>query len=275
MNQLSLLSEKNTSISELSDLSVKQISHTFNPAVITAYNNLTRYRFNFTEDYLLIYGIKKNTLFLLNPEFGYFQVAADVCENTSKPIVVLSEVKTEFLSKKITEIEYDLKTLFDSNDKQIRRGVRLAQNRDIQIKDTDNLETNLTLFDKWKEYKLNDPKVFRISFTPDRYRRTYLLKELGFHIFEKIVYVKEKPYAVINFAINRDRAYELSFVSLFFDPELKLMNDLNDCIIIYCMHQMYLHHGIKYVNLGTDAGIKGLRFFKRQFHYNPVYVYKN
>lgn len=269
MNQSSLFLE-NPSIDDVCRLYPKQISHTFNPAVITAYNNLLRYEFELTDNYLLVHGIRKDTLFLLNESFDYSQI------KFRKEPVIYSELKTDTLKKKITEIEYNLDEMFTGQvDKQVRRGVNLRERPDIEVKNVDSVDICMSVFEKWKEYKLNDPSVFRISFTPDRYKRTYLLKELGFNILEKIIYVKGRPYAIINFSIGYKRAYELSFVSLFFEKDLKIINDLNDCIIISCMYELYTNHGVRHINLGTDAGIKGLKFFKRQFAYQPVYVYKN
>jgi hypothetical protein len=54
-----------------------------------------------------------------------------------------------------------------------------------------------------------------------------------------------------------------------------LINDQNDCIIINCLYDLYSNHGIKYVNLGTDAGIKGLKFFKRKIPHFEKIVYSH
>ena len=38
------------------------------------------------------------------------------------------------------------------------------------------------LYQEWQEHKMNDPKGFRIAFTPKRYLRSFQLKEKGFAI---------------------------------------------------------------------------------------------
>ena len=111
-----------------------------------------------------------------------------------------------------------------------------------------------------------------MSFNPARYYRSYELLDYGFQIYQKIVMIKQVPYALINFALQGEYAYELSFLSLYKNTDLKLINDQNDCIIINCLCDLH-RHGIKYVNLGTSAGIKGLAFFKRKLPHFEQIVY--
>ena len=116
--------------------------------------------------------------------------------------------------------------------------------------------------------------MHRISFNPARYLRSFKLKEHGYNIYQKVVYIHGNPYGLISFALDPPYAYEMAFISLYTDPALKLINDQNDCIIVWCLYDLYTNHGVSTVNLGTSAGIKGLRFFKqkRPFFYREVYA---
>ena len=139
--------------------------------------------------------------------------------------------------------------------------------------DASKLYDMVEIFNTWKEYKQNDKKVFQIAFNPNRYIRTYSLKSRELDIYEKIVYVKSIPYAVINFSKKGDRAFELSFVSKFFNKEIRFINDLNECIFINCLYDLYNNYGIKKVRPGRDGGIKGLKFFKNQFKGKDNLIY--
>ena len=130
------------------------------------------------------------------------------------------------------------------------------------------------LFEKWKEAKILSPKTFRMAFSPNRYFRSCGLGDSGFNVYQKLVKINGEPYAVINFSLEGDYAFEMTFFSLYFDKTKKIINDQNDCIFISCLYDLYTN-GIKIVNSGPANGMKGLSFFKHKLPYTKKIVYTN
>ena len=238
--------------------------HQFNPAVIYAYFNLDEYETLITPEYLRVERRKDNKVFLLNNFVEADQVPID------KDATVYSKIKLEG-SKSVKEFIYSLKSIFEKPDKQVRRGIKIGER--VQFDNNFTQEELDTVFDGWNEMKRSDPKVYQILFDDKRYRRCFALKEKGFDIYQKLIRVNGKPYGAIAFALGKDVAFELAFVSLYKDKEMKIINDLNECIIINCFYDLYKNYCIKYVNPGQDAGIKGLKIFKNKFTSTPVQFY--
>lgn len=241
-------------------------SHAFNLGIIYCYNNLWKYKHRRTDDYLIVHQLKKDNIFLFNAEYDYTKISE------RNAYTVYCSQKLEH-SKIIKETCYDLTQLFTSSTKAVRRGITLKNRNNIFISDKELTENDrMSIFNSWKEWK--NERVFRITFNPERYSRSYHLKDIKqVNYYERIVYVNFKPYAVINFSLENDIAFEISFVSKFFDKELRFINDLNECILINCFHDLYQNYGIKTVNVGPDGGLTNLKKFKDQFphFYNPIY----
>lgn len=244
---------KGSTLAEFAKLEYKSKSHTFNKAVVASYYNVAKYGYKL-RDY---------------SSFSIKQTRREVHFHfTDYPVESCSSVKWLHLSehaifpKKTREVCYDLEKLFSERSTAIKRGIKFIGRKEIKIEDYKKDLRLIVLYDRWKKAKEDNPKTFLMAFNPARYLRTYDLQEAGFNIYQKIVLVNNSPYAVINFSIDGDYAYELSFLSLFNDKSVKIINDQNDCIIIHCLYDLWKNYKIKYVNLGTAAGIKGLKFFK-------------
>lgn len=247
-------------------------SHNFNPGVVIAYSNLFKYPFYLTEDFLFVEMRMQNRLFLFNKDFDFSSYITD-----SKKTVIYCENRLDKLKKINKEVVYDLEKIFSLNDKNIRRGKNIVKRAEVKIRTSSKSKEDYNIiqeiFSEWVSKKNADVKVFKMTFSPMRYYRTYILKEKIPNIYEKIIYVRNISYAVINFHLNGDTAYELSFCSKFYDKELNFLNDLNESLFVGILYDLYLNFGIKKVNVGTEAGIKGLRIFKRKlpFDYNIYY----
>lgn len=252
---------------EILDFDYEYSSHTFNRAVITAYNNLFKYPFKITKDYIQVFQSKRDTIFVLNPEYNLKQI---VCKK--KPLFLCETEIEGVTKKKVKEEYYDLRELFLNPNKQIRRGMKERDN--ITFVEPISFISNEIYFD-WEKHKINDPKVYRIAFNPRRYWRCSFLKEAGFNIYEKLVLVNEQPYGVIIFSLQGDKAYELSFISRYFDKGLRIINDLNEIIIIRCFYDLWKNYQIKTVNVGVNIGNKGLSFFKKQFKGQELIIYSS
>ena len=55
---------------------------------------------------------------------------------------------------------------------------------------------------------------------------------------------------------------------------MKIINDLNECILIHYFWKFW-KLGIKEVNVGQTAGIKGLKIFKDKLQHNYQIIYSN
>lgn len=253
-------------LTSFSKLKYESTSHTFNKAVIAAYYNVKKYGFTETVDHIRIDQNRRSVFFLTKQ-------TSLVDMNTDKSCVLMSEHAV--FKKKTKEVCYDLEKLFSERSTAINRGLKFSDRADVEINDYKQDVRLDLIYNAWKKTKEEDPKTFLMTFNPARYYRSYELADHGFDIYQKIILVKKHPYAVINFALQGEYAFELSFLSLFRDPELKLINDQNDCIIVNCLYDLYKLHGVKYVNLGTDAGIKGLKFFKHKLPSFEKIVYSS
>lgn len=265
-----------TELKKLFELDYKTESHTFSKGVIAAYYNLLEYPGRVEKDWIQVKRRKGNVYFLLRPDI------IPTGETLSmKKDIFYSQVRTRSTPVKTKEVVYDLEELFNnkkctnSSDvlKQLRRGVTLGDRKDISIINSTSLEVE-DLYNEWSEHKMNDPKVFRIAFTPKRYLRSFQLKEKGFKIFEQEIFVKNKLYGAICYEVQGDIAFELAFISRYWDKELKLINDQNECILINSFYELY-QKGVKKINVGTSAGIKGLKLFKNKLPNYEHFIYSN
>ena len=261
-------------LKQLAKLNYQSTSHTFNKAVIAAYANVEKYGFTF--DYnahgagnLIVEQRQRRLVFHL-----YAADNLDLPISRKKTLIF-----TEFERPKTTKVKevcYNLDDLFQNPSKEIKRGIRFAERPQVKIIDYDVPDSTLSqIYNGWNETKLSDGKLFRISFNPRRYYRSYGLKKFGFNIYQKLIVVNNLPYGLINFSLDSNRAFELSFLSLFKDKARRVVNDQNECIIIHCLKDLYDNYGIKSVNLGTAASIKGLAAFKKQFPFIEQIVYSS
>lgn len=88
-------------------------SHQFNPAVISSYYNLEKYKHDISNNYIKINQTQRNVLFLLNNQYNYKHLI-------NRKTIVYSENNNEGFVKS-TEIIYNLPELFIAPNKQIRR----------------------------------------------------------------------------------------------------------------------------------------------------------
>lgn len=250
-------------VEKLRDLDYKTNSHTFSKGVIAAYYNGLEYPMIVTKDVISIKRKKDKVLFILNENL----VPVNVEE------LIYTKVKTPYQKIKTKEVVYDIKKIFTNKDKQTRRGITLTNRKEIVLRETTSEEIE-QLYKEWAEHKMNDPKVFRISFTPKRYIRSFKLKEKGFKVIHIPYYVKGELYGVLAYEIQDDIAFELAFISRYWRDDLKIINDLNECILINSFYELY-KQGINKVNVGPTAGIKGLKVFKAKLPSEEVIIYSN
>src|SRR5436853_3015105 len=177
------------------------VSHAFNQAVVASYGHIQRYGFEETDDYILIPQSRRN-LVLLKKKCSF---------SSTNRSLILSEGRIENASK-VKEVCYDLRRILESPSAEVRRGIRFHERKGVCIDDYNDGPSLDLIYHSWKATKEGDGKTFRIAFNPARYRRSYELKNLGYNIYQKVVFIREHPYALINFALHEEHAYELSFL---------------------------------------------------------------
>ena len=194
-------------LEELRDFKYESVSHTFNRAIIAAYNNVRKNGIVLNDDFISVKQQQRTSIFQLNEKAAITQFPPR------------TDIYTEFpfsSAKKTTEVCYDLKTYFSSPEKETRRLIRFKEREEVEFRDVFEVDECMPIYDAWVEAKKADPKVFQINFNPDRYKRSYELKSKGFNIYQKMILTNGSPYAIINFSIEGNRAYEISFCSKYY-----------------------------------------------------------
>jgi hypothetical protein len=184
--------------------------------------------------------------------------------------------KTKWKVTKQQDYLYDMKQIFENPIYEVRRGIKLTERKEISIIDIpkqEKIPIPQMLVQEWETHKKADPKVYQMLFDAKRYLRCFDLKEQGFNIYQKLILVDNQPYGIICFSIENNIAFELAFVSLYWKKELKIINDLNECILLNCFYDLYKNYGIEKINPGTDAGIKGLKILKSKFPAEKLVYY--
>lgn len=256
-------------IEKLRDLDYKTESHTFSKGVIAAYYNGLEYPLEVTDRYIKVKRRKESVWFCI----GDIYLALHQKDINPKDIFY-STVKTELTKIKTKEVVYDLKKIFTTPSKQVRRGITLTDRKEIVLREPAMSEIE-ELYQEWQEHKMNDPKVFRIAFTPKRYLRSFQLKEKGFHTEHFGYYVNGELYGALVYETNEDQAFELAFISRYWRKDLKLCNDLNELILIHSFYGLHTGYAIQKINVGPTAGIKGLKVFKAKLPSEELIIYSN
>lgn len=267
-------------LEKLRDLDYKTESHTFSKGVIAAYYNGMEYPMIVNKDYVSVKR-RRDTVFFLHEAERYQKIYTNLFDIHRQPPKTLFEVdlekdtiyspiKTSFTKKKTKEVVYDLDQIFTNPSKQVRRGINLLNREEVQLVYVSTLNENISkLYEDWSKHKMNDPKVFHISFTPKRYLRSFTL---NWHTIQKMeYYVDGELYGALAYDVQGDIAFELAFISRFWQ---KKINDLNELILINSFYQLW-KQGIKRVNVGLTAGIKGLKVFKDKLPHSFVEIYSN
>ncbi len=253
-------------LEKLRDLDYKTESHTFSKGVIAAYYNGMEYPMEVRNDYIRVSRKKGDVVFCM-PHCPTFRADKDT---------IYSLVKSDYTKVKTKEVVYDFDRIFANPTKQVRRAITLRERKEIggrgiMLQDKESIQN---LYNEWYLQKLADPKVFRIAFTPKRYKRCFELAVKGFNIWDQAYFVNGELYAAICYEVQGDIAFELAYISRFWDKKLKLTNDLNELILTDSFYQLY-QKGVKKVNVGTTAGIRGLKTFKSKLPFTENVIYSN
>lgn len=240
--------------------------HDLSLGALFAYHQLQNKQHEVYEDIVVIRGAKSDTFFL----YGKNRFVEELIE---RPATIISASPTNFPNtKKQKEIMYDLNKIFHHTGNKkyhsLSKPLQILNRSDLGITIKD-IDTDLNaaeqgdlrlLHDKWVKYKLSLPNVHRISFPTARYRRT--LDSFPIPMYRKAIYIKGQLYGFIVFSLQNKVAFELSFVTLYFEEQFKILNGLNQYLFSYFLIDLYTNHNIKFCNSGFVLN-KNLGVFKK------------
>jgi len=192
-------------------------------------------------------------------------------------------ISDQLVKSKFRETVYDLDKVFDPEtyrekyfkEKQstIRKKIynrieypfRYLARPELQFREVDITEEMLPEIDKlhkdWCEYKLNDPKTFKMMFSSNRYYRC-LVQSFSSEFLNKSVwyrkafYLGDKLIAVRQCLVKGDTSYDIGYFSRFWDAPSNIINYINT----YCMKQLQ-NQGVRYHSCGNELD-KNLALFK-------------
>ena len=159
---------------------------------------------------------------------------------------------TSYIKKKIySRIEYPF---------------RFLQRVNLDIRDITELMLPkiYDLHKEWCEFKLNDPKTFKMMFSSNRYYRCLQQSFTSQYLctsnwYRKAFFLEDRLIAIRHCLIQGDTSYDIGFFSRFWDIPSNIVNYINT----WCMRDLQ-NLGVKYHNCGNELD-KNLKKFKEHF----------
>lgn len=197
-----------------------------------------------------------------------------------------SEISKTLIKTKFKETSYSLTELFDSKTyeekyqgkpspyikKKIYNKIvypfKYLSKPELKFTVSDltveDLEKINRLHEDWCQFKLNDPKVFKMMFSSNRYYRCIVQSFTSTYLsdsnwYRKGFYLDGELVAVRQCLLKDEVSYDIGFFSRFWEIPSNLVNYIN----IYCMKEL-LERGITTHNCGNELD-KNLRMFKEHF----------
>lgn len=229
--------------------------------VYKANSTFIEYDFGFSVNYN-----KKNIAFYVLKNHHLFD---DFIKNFKEPfskIAINSNIELKLDGFKATNLSsiYDNVIIVDDLDK---KKLAMARRASSFVK-RDGFEVgNLTvaeikeLTEKWVARKMEDDKVFKITFNPNRYRNAItMIGEDGYSSYS--VRYKGQPAASIIFYNEDNISYQLTYIS---DQDMeRVVNDQFE-LFLWAAFNDRIENGTKVIHMGTAGGIKSLAAFKKKF----------
>lgn len=148
------------------------------------------------------------------------------------------------------------------NNKQlskIRRSENLLKRDGFKVTVSSKEEIN-NLFDKWVKNKYADERVYKITFSPNRYKNATLFFENTSYNFYNVEY-KNQLIASIAFYNEGENSYQLTYLN---NNDIRLVNDQYE-LILWSAFKDRFSKGITKIYMGTSGGLRGLSEFKNKF----------
>jgi len=270
----------------------KNSSHSFNKHILLSYDNISKYGITQKNNYLLIkkqkidYILCNNNRNIKKEEiFQFFRKKSGVKKIIISEEEFSNEIRNEFKNFKFSEIlemEYDAKKVFSKTTKLIRQGIRFSERKEIQIKVNEEIPISdkELVYKDWVNWKLKNPKLFRMAFSPERYRRSFLYNNLLKYkeIKEYAYYVNGEIFALRVFSIDKEnkKVFDCAFMCRMNKKELIFVSDISNYISINSFYKVFCDTNCEIMNSGRIAG-KSLSNFKKHipfFSYKKLYQLK-
>lgn len=213
-----------------------------------------------------------------------------------KEAPIYSKVQLDLEKRTVVkEIAYDFDQVFDplSYKNRKKRYNKLIypfnyltkNGYHIEIAQSSDFKQIETLHTKWVQYKLNDPRTFKIMFPQKRYIQVCEKAQLSSGVVNKektlfdlkqesklnpiyvmlVIKKEDNIHGVRVVSIERNCAFDLAFFGGVDSPS-QLMNYFNIASLKY----LYQNNHIRYFNTGMHLN-KNLRTFKTQYPYIEVH----
>jgi hypothetical protein len=208
-----------------------------------------------------------------------------------------SDYKKVLVESKFKECVYSLDEVFDEQTyykkyeertvKKIKKKIYnkikypflfLERRGDFKVEEitSENFSTIEKIHKDWVDFKLNDPKVFKMMFSSNRYNRCIeesissksetLSKSL---FYKKIFYWNGNPIAARLCLLKGDSSYDIAFFSKFWEVPSNLVLYIN----MWCLRDLKENYGIRVHNCGAQLD-KYLEMSKHHIPNETKVVYK-
>lgn len=221
----------------------------------------------------------------LSDIFDFSLIPEEIRKKTS----IYSDIEqksSQLIKTKFKETVYHLPSIFDpvtyekkySGEKRsvikkkiynrIEYPFRFLQKPELNFEVQDITELLLSDIDvlhrDWCEYKLNDPKTFKMMFSTNRYYRSLHQSFTSDYLkssdwYRRAFFLDGELIAVRQCLIKGDTSYDIGFFGRFWDIPSNMMNYINT----FCMAEL-LEKGVEYHNCGNELD-KNLKRFKEHF----------
>ena len=157
--------------------------------------------------------------------------------------------------------------------KPIRKFNKWVEGGLLEIVDYNESHHNVMneIHDSWVEYKMNDPKVFKMMFSSGRYNRClermFVIGRDKF--YAKVIYFEGKPVAILQCLLKGEQAYGISFFSKFWETP----SQFTQMLFSWYLRDLYETYGIKRLAYGMEVD-KNLHNWKAHFPYEYGTTYK-
>lgn len=270
--------------------------------------NLQKNRVAFYKGGLLIIDNRKHKFFIYDDELFLSRIDFSGIEETKKKIIIYSSVKQELIDpktiieSKLKELSYNLEEIFDPSnaafikkykdkdpntpmskikkriDEYTKKPIRKIeeykkegfQYRDFKESDLEEMEK---VHKEWVDYKMNDPAVFKMLFSPGRYNKCIKMVYTSEYLSRKDFYMKTVWYqnemvACIQCIVKDKIAYGVGYFSKFW----KLPHNFVSNIFSMYLKDLY-EQGIVTMRYGMPADAN-LLTWKRHLPHEMIITMK-
>ena len=255
----------------------------FYPHAVLIVDN-RKYKFFIFDDFLFLYGLKTNIPTEFKKKFIFYSSTQQ--ENFKSVFVESKQKEAVYSLEKVFDEQTFYEKYKDRKQSEIKKKIynrllypfKYLESHKEQFKVEDVNESHLEMMEEvhreWSDFKLADPKVFKMMFSSGRYNRT--IKAMFNHpfmdredFFCKVFYWDGLPIAFRQVLVIGEYSYDIGFFSLFWKVPSNLILYINS----WCLKELKDKYGVKYHNTGMLLD-KNLERSKNHFPNDIKLFYK-